>query len=300
LRYIEIAARVPAADADAVCDALREAAGASPWIERPFTQRSLEDDATVDESAPVTVRAYVPADRAQGTAAAVDAALAAVSIRADVVTRAVDEEDWAESWKEHFHIERFGERIIVVPSWRSYEPRDGDVIIELDPGMAFGTGQHETTRMCLEALERVVRPGARVLDVGCGSGILAIAAAKLGAREVLAVDVDANCVRITEQNARTNGANSVVRAAEGSIGDAWPFEAPPAGFDVVVANIMARVIIEAAPALVGALASDGRTIVSGIIAEREAATVAALEEAGARVDAVRAMGEWRCIEAVRA
>jgi len=278
---------------------MRAATGAAPWIERPFSQPTLEDEATIDASAPVTVRAYVPAGRANGIAHALDAALARASVRGDVSTRTVGEEDWAESWKEHFHVERFGERIVIVPSWRSYEPRDGDVVIELDPGMAFGTGQHETTRMCLEALERVVRRGARVLDVGCGSGILAIAAAKLGAGEVLAVDVDADCVRVTGENARANDVTRVVRAGEGSVGDAWPFEALAAGFDVIVANIIARVIIEAAPALVAALAPQGRLIVSGIIAEREAATVAALAAAGARIDAVRAMGEWRCIEAVR-
>jgi ribosomal protein L11 methyltransferase len=242
----------------------------------------------------------VPAERADGIGDDVRAALAGASIAGTVSMRVVDEEDWAESWKEHFHVERFGERIVVVPSWRPYEALERDVIIRLDPGMAFGTGQHETTRMCLEALERAVRPGVRVLDVGCGSGILSIAAAKLGAREVLAVDVDANCVRITDENARTNAVEAIARAREGSAGAGWPFEMAAEGFDVVVANIVARVIVELAAVLVGALAADGRLIVSGIIGEREAETIAALEAAGARIDVVRAMGEWRCIEAVRA
>lgn len=300
MRYIEISARVASSDAEAACDALRDATGAAPWVERPFTQPTLEDDATIDAQADAIVRAYVPAERADGIDDDVRAALARASIGAAVSARMVDEEDWAESWKEHFHVERFGERIVVVPSWRAYEPRDGDAVITLDPGMAFGTGQHETTRMCLEAIERAVRPETRVLDVGCGSGILSIAAAKLGAREVLAVDVDANCVRITEENARANGVDGVVRAREGSAGAGWPFEMPAAGFDVIVANIIARVIVELAPALVRALAADGRLIVSGIIGEREAETSAALEAAGARISGVHAMGEWRCIEAVRA
>ena len=300
MRYLEISARVASGDAEAACDALRDATGAAPWIERPFTQHSLEDDATIDAQADAIVRAYVVAERADGLADAVRAAFARASIGGGVSTRVVDEEDWAESWKEHFHVERFGERIVVVPSWRRYEPRPRDVVITLDPGMAFGTGQHETTRMCLEALERAVRPGTRVLDVGCGSGILSIAAAKLGAREVLAVDVDANCVRITDENARANGVEGIVRVREGSAGDAWPFATPSEGFDVVVANIIARVIIELAPALVSALAPAGQLIASGIIGEREAETVTALGAAGARIDVVRAMGEWRCIEAVRA
>jgi ribosomal protein L11 methyltransferase len=300
VQYVEISARVASGDAEAACDALRDATGAAPWIERPFTQPSLEDDATMDANADAIVRAYVPAERADGIGDDVRAALAGASIAGDVSTRVVDEEDWAESWKEHFHVERFGERIVVVPSWRAFEPREQDVVITLDPGMAFGTGQHETTRMCLEALERAVRAGARVLDVGCGSGILSIAAAKLGAREVLAVDVDANCVRITDENARANAVDGVVRARVGSAGAGWPFEAHAAGFDVVIANIIARVIVELATSLVGALASEGRLIASGIIGEREAETVTALEASGARIDAVRAMGEWRCIEAVRA
>jgi ribosomal protein L11 methyltransferase len=291
---------VAASDAEAACDALRALVAGGAWIEQPFSQHDLESEAQIDSAAPAIVRAYVPADRANGVAGEARAALAEASVSADVSTRAVDEEDWAESWKEHFHVERFGERIVVVPSWRTYDHQPDDVVIALDPGMAFGTGQHETTRMCLEALERVVAPGMRVLDVGCGSGILAIAAAKLGARDVVAVDVDVDCVRITRENAELNGVYETVAAEQGSVGAGWPFEDPPSGFDVVVANIIARVIIEHAPALLGALAAGGRLIVSGIIAEREAETCEALAAAGEGITSVRVMGEWRCIEAERA
>ena len=221
-------------------------------------------------------------------------------LQAEIAQRDVAEEDWAESWKEHFHVERFGERIVVVPSWRTYDPQPRDVILTLDPGMAFGTGQHETTRMCLEALETAVTQGVRVLDVGCGSGILGIAALKLGAREVYAVDVDANCVRVTHENAAMNSVGGVLHVGIGSMGASWPFDVPAAGFDVVVANIIARIIIEMADALVAAVAPAGRLIVSGIIGEREIEVREALAASGARVESVRAMGDWRCIEAVRA
>jgi ribosomal protein L11 methyltransferase len=146
-----------------------------------------------------------------------------------------------------------------------------------------------------------------VLDAGCGSGILSLVAAKLGATTVAAVDSDDICVRVTQENACDNNVDGIVRAARGSLGDAWPFPEPPHDrFDVVVANIIARVIVELAQPLVDALADGGhgrpggRLIVSGVIEEREAEVRTALEAAGARVDHVRAINDWRCIEATRA
>lgn len=299
MRYTEISAAVSSTQVERAADILRHLTGRDVSIERPFTQPDLESDAVVDTASTAIVRAYADGDSGSGALERARAALASAEVEARVMARDVAEEDWAESWKEHFHVERFGERIVVAPSWRRHEPEPGDVVVTLDPGMAFGTGQHETTRMCLEALERVVRPGGRVLDVGCGSGILAIAAARLGAREVLAVDVDADCVRVTEENARRNGVDGIVRVRRGSLGDAWPFDQPSAGFGVVVANIIARVIVDLAPNLVGALADGGRLIVSGVIGEREREVVEALTAAGLRIERVRAMGDWRCIEAGR-
>jgi ribosomal protein L11 methyltransferase len=268
------------------------------WIEAPFVQHDLESDAVVDPAARRTIHGYATHDAGEGAARDVGRALAEAGVVAAISRRDVEEEDWAESWKEHFHVERFGEHLVVVPTWRAFEAARGDITIALDPGMAFGTGQHETTRMCLEALERAVRPGMAVLDAGCGSGILSLAAAKLGAREVVALDIDANCVRVTSDNARLNGVEAVVAARQGSVGDAWPADLAARSFDVVVANIIARVIIEAAPALADALAPGGRLIVSGIIAEREGETVAALTAQGIEIASVRGMGEWRCIEGV--
>lgn len=300
MNYIEITAAVPTADAERASEVLRAHTGLDVSIEVPFTQADLESDAVLSTGGTALLHAYVAEDDA-GRALAVTAgnAFAGASLAVEITQRLVAEEDWAESWKEYFHVERFGERIVVVPSWRTYDVQPGDVVLTLDPGMAFGTGQHETTRMCLEAIENAVLPGTRVLDVGCGSGILAIAAAKLGAREVYAVDVDPNCVRVTRENAAANRVDEV-GAETGSAGDAWPFGTPAAGFDVVVANIIARVIIDLAEPLVGALAATGVLIVSGIIGEREHEVCDALVAVGARVESVRAMGDWRCIEAVRA
>ncbi len=298
MRYIELSAAVDPACAEAAADVLRAVTGAGVAIEAPFSQPDLDAAAVPSADGAALVRAYVAAGAGSAALArTVASALRAAGIRAEVTAGAVDEEDWAEAWKEHFHVERFG-RLVVVPSWRAYEASPGDVVLTLDPGMAFGTGQHETTRMCLEALGRCVRPGARVLDAGCGSGILAIAAAKLGAVNVRAVDIDPDCVRITGENARANGVDACVRAGLTRLGDAaW---APAGKFDVVVANIIAATIIDLAPALVGALAADGRLVASGIIAAREPEVCAALVGAGARIVDVRAMGDWRCVEAVRA
>lgn len=298
MEYTEIIATVAAPDADRAATLLRDLIESGVWLEAPFTQPDMESDAIVDRSAAVRIHAYVPESAgADEVECAASAALSAAAIDAALSVRSVAEEDWAESWKEHFHVERFGERVVVVPSWRTYDPESDDVVFRLDPGMAFGTGQHETTRMCLEALERHVGPGMRVLDGGCGSGILSIAAAKLGASAVYAIDIDPNCVRITRENAQVNAVDGIIRA-ECVAGHA-PLGAYAGRADVVVANIVARVVIELARPLVGAMAPGGRLIASGIIGEREAEVTGALTEAGARVISSRWMGAWRCIEAVR-
>jgi ribosomal protein L11 methyltransferase len=297
VRYIELTATVAYADAELTAAILRDITGVGASIDLPFTQRDLESDAVLRNDASASVHVYV---REGDPSAAARASLGAAGIDAALTTSVVADEDWAESWKQHFHPERFGERIVVVPSWRTYEAAANDIIITLDPGMAFGTGQHETTRMCLEALERCVRPGDRVLDVGCGSGILAIAAAKLGAAQVAALDIDPDCVRITRENAALN--HVLVEARQAAAGDAELFtaHASTASFDIIVANIIAATIIGLAPSLVAALAPAGRLITSGIISEREPAVVAELESRGLTIEAVHRMGDWRCIEAVRA
>ena len=299
MNYIEIAVSLATGDVERAADVLRDLTGNDVWIETPFVQADLESDAILSTNGTSIARAYIDEDLPTSVST-ISGALAAAGLIAQVSQRAVAEEDWAESWKEFFHVERFGQRIVVVPTWRDLSPAPGDVVLMLDPGMAFGTGQHETTRMCVEAIEHAVRPGVRVLDVGCGSGILSLAAAKLGASQVVAVDIDPNCVHVTDENARRNGVEDVVDAYVGDPADAWPVRIDPSSFDVIVVNIIARIIINLADRLAAALAADGRLIVSGIIAEREGEVVAALSSRGLGVASIRAMGEWRCIEAVRA
>lgn len=205
-----------------------------------------------------------------------------------VSARPVKEEDWANAWKEHFHVQRIGRTIVVRPTWRAHAPRPGECVIDLDPGMAFGTGAHPTTALCLEALEEQVRPGDVVYDIGTGSGILAIAAAKLGARAVVACDVDPVAIRVAGENIRRNGVAARVTLLEGS----WRELNRHGKAHLAVANIVAGVICAMAPDVPGLLEPGGRFVASGIVRESEARVREALVAAGMSVEGSAARGEW--------
>lgn len=211
-------------------------------------------------------------------------------------SREVDEADWQDSWREHFHTLHVGSRTVIVPTWRSYEPAEGDVVIELDPGMAFGTGHHPTTTMCLKALEQSVTPGCSVLDLGCGSGILSIAAAKLGASEVLALDIDATAVETAMANVRQNGVDTVAKVDEGTL----PYPSlRPGGYDVVVANISSTVISSLAGSIARAARPGGRVVASGVLDQARGPVVQRLEEAGLHMERVDVDGDWVALRLVR-
>lgn len=188
-----------------------------------------------------------------------------------------EDTDWQNSWKSHFGLLRIGRRLVVRPSWIEYQAAPEEVILEIDPGMAFGTGYHPTTHTCLEALEEVVRPGMEVLDLGTGSGILAIAAAKLGAARVVALDIDPQAVRAARQNFRRTGITRAVALSLGSVPHAL---ADLARFDVAVANISARGIRDRAPYVVPALRPGGAFIASGILKDQQEEVCPALLELG--------------------
>ncbi|MBO8141410.1 MAG: 50S ribosomal protein L11 methyltransferase [Firmicutes bacterium] len=210
----------------------------------------------------------------------------------------IRDEDWAESWKRHYRPLVVGRRLLVKPAWLDVEPA-GREVIELDPGMAFGTGHHPTTQLCLEALDELVRRGDPVADVGTGSGILAIAAARLGAEPVVAVDVDPVAVQVAIDNCRRNGVERRVRVARGSAATAKNL-LPGGQARTVVVNILAKVIEEMAGELVALLAPGGRLVAGGIVAPAAAGVGAGLERAGRRVDEERARDEWRCLIGTRA
>ncbi|CAI8017858.1 Ribosomal protein L11 methyltransferase [Geodia barretti] len=186
------------------------------------------------------------------------------------VTSLDNDADWQNSWKEHFTLLRIGKRLVVKPSWIDYVTEENDVLIELDPGLAFGTGYHPTTYTCLESMEQLVRPGFMVLDLGCGSGILTIAAVKLGAAGVVALDIDPQAVQASRQNFRRTGIKNKVQLDQ----------APAGSFDLAVANISSRGIRERARDILPALKPGGTLIASGIIDEQQADTEEALLEAG--------------------
>ena len=180
----------------------------------------------------------------------------------ELVVEELEEADWESAWKAHFRLLKVGGRLIIKPSWIDYQERPDEVVIELDPGMAFGTGYHPTTKMCLEVMEEVLRPGMEVLDLGTGSGILTIAAAKLGASSVLALDTDPTAVKTARKNFRASGLISKVRLVRGTL----PNPLAQAGsFHLATSNISAKVIKERASYLRQALRSGGLLIVSGFM-----------------------------------
>jgi ribosomal protein L11 methyltransferase len=187
------------------------------------------------------------------------------------------DEDWQNAWKAHFSLLRVGERLVIKPSWIEYQAKPGDVVIELDPGMAFGTGYHPTTYTCLAALETLVQPGMTVLDLGTGSGILTIAAVKLGAAQVTAVDIDTQAVRAARQNFRRTGILKQVSLITGSLPHP---QVLPQQFDLALANISARAVRERAPSILPTLKLGGKLIASGIIQDQYPEVRTALAELG--------------------
>jgi ribosomal protein L11 methyltransferase len=212
----------------------------------------------------------------------------------------IDEEDWAESWKQYFKPLRVSERLTIRPTWEPYEPGPGEIVIDLDPGMAFGTGTHATTALCLRALDRAIRGGEDVIDVGTGSGILAIGAVKLGARRVLALDLDPVAVASAKANAELNGLADRIDVRESDLlgvlkesgaSAGTPFNvAPPV--DLVVANILAEIILLFIGDVYAALKPGGLYIASGIYVNKEDAVKQGLEAAGFEITRRDEQEDW--------
>ncbi len=303
--WLELAVTADQEAVEAVSEILSRVAPGGVSVELPFELVDEGLGARTDGSRPAIIRAYVPALDAVGAKAAVDEAegslahLQAFGLRpiGELQVRSVHEEDWADAWKRHFPVLRIGRRLVIRPTWRRHRARPDDVVLALDPGMAFGTGLHPTTRLCLAAIERWADEGrlagARVLDVGCGSGILSLAAAKLGAAEVLGVDTDPIAAEATAANARRNRLVRRVHARGGSL------PVPESPFDGVLANLIASVLMHLAGELAASLRPGGRLLASGIFMDREAEVRAAFDGVGLSVVGRTEETDWVCLEVVR-
>ncbi|MGI6224641.1 MAG: 50S ribosomal protein L11 methyltransferase [Peptococcales bacterium] len=204
----------------------------------------------------------------------------------------VKEEDWANSWKAYFKPEKIGEKTVIKPSWEEYSPKPGELIIELDPGMAFGTGGHATTALCIKLLEQYVRPGMEIIDVGTGSGILSILAALLGAKTVQALDFDTVAVEAAINNVRENKLEKTITVNHSDL----LAKAQGQG-DIIIANIVADIIKHLIPDVPGRLKENGIFIASGIIDERKTDVIQALEEHGFKIIQVKEEAGWVAIVA---
>ncbi len=243
------------------------------------------------------IRSYLPvdgttADRKEQIRVAVDL-ISRLCDLSPLEERVLEEGEWMETWKSHFTALRVG-RIVIRPTWIEHAVEEGDVVIDMDPGMAFGTGHHPTTHMCLQELEKLVTPGARVLDVGTGSGILAIAAAKLGAGDILALDVDPIAIKAARSNVKANGLQSTIKVSKRALAS---HKATRATFDLVVANIYTKVILEMASDLVAQAAPQGMLALSGIMAERAPEVESRLREEGCALLRTSREGDWAAIVA---
>lgn len=262
-------------------------------VEEPFTQDPDGDNMALDPSRPVTVRTFLAAaDTTEETLDEIRKALRALGRLRHVGELTITEraeEDWANAWKAHYYTHRIGERVTVRPPWHESAPEPDQVMIVLDPGMAFGTGLHPSTRLCVLALEQELRAGDRVLDVGTGSGILATAAAKLGAARIDAVDIEPVAVRSTRENAERNDVGDRIQVELGSVGPGEPFHGT---YDLVLANIIARILIDLAVPLAEAVAPGGTLLLSGIISMREPAVRRAFDATGLVFDRQQQIDDW--------
>ncbi len=291
--WLEIWLEVTGEGAEAAADVLRRYAHQGVAIENRFPSDAWEDEPVPQDH--LVVRAYIPIDaEVDAKRRQIEEALYYLS-RIDPHIpppsfRTVREEDWAEAWKQHYHPIRVGSRLLIKPAWLEVQAGPEDIVIELDPGMAFGTGTHPTTQLCLQACEWLVRPDTLMLDLGTGSGILAIAAAKLGARRIIARDIDEVAVRMTQDNARRNGVANRVVAQHGSLEGLL---SSPRRFDLGMANITANIIRElASQGLQHLIRPGGAFVFSGILREQADDVAAVLASIGLVERDRREQGDW--------
>ncbi len=304
MNWLEIAVEASREASEAAYAVMSQHAAGGVAIEEPVRQPADGDGAEIDYDRPVTLRAYVPVDgQHEAKRLAIEEGLwhlSQIDIHGIGAVSAAElaEEDWANAWKDHYHTRKVGRRIVIKPSWRQYEAAPDEVVVELDPGMAFGTGLHPTTESCLQLLEDLVQGGERILDLGTGSGILSLAAAGLASGPILALDVEQIAVATASENAQRAGFGDKIEVRLGSL--PLPEGEGARSFDLVLANIIARVLVDLAPQLRAVLAPGAKLLASGIIDQREAEVIDAFTQAGLAVSRRVQNGDWVSLVCVRA
>jgi len=290
MKWLEISIPVAAEAAEAVSETLSRYVPQGVAID-------LGNDPTSQD---VTIRAYLDQDSEtlEETRQKIEEAiwhLSQIWPMPQPTYQTIADQDWTARWKKNIPILHMGTHIIIKPLWRDYDTHENDIVLEMDPGLAFGTGLHPTTQLCMEALEDLIQPGMHILDLGTGTGILAIAAAKLGAGEIAAIDNDSNAVKATRHNARNNQVADKLDIIHGSLSEAKD------AYDLVLANILAPIITKMAQeGLAARLKQDGRLVASGILAEQVDEVSATLKQNGLTVTDIRKKEDWIALIATRA
>jgi ribosomal protein L11 methyltransferase len=297
MRWLELTVQTHPEAVESVSELLSRYAPGGVAIEEPIELLDEGQEYRVLAGQPVQVHAYLPVDGKEEEARQRVAeglwhfASLGSHFVGELQTRIVNEEDWANAWKEFFHVTHIGQRLVIRPSWRDYTPKDNEVVLELDPGMAFGTGLHPTTRLCLEQIEQYTRPGMRVIDVGTGSGILALAAAQLGATSVYCIDNSSVAVESATANAAINGLSDKITVTLGTLDEAEAARKANQ-YDMVLVNILAHIIGGIAPQLAQVTAPRGVLIASGIIEARRSEAEQPLLAAGLELIDQAMIDDW--------
>ncbi|MEL6404206.1 MAG: 50S ribosomal protein L11 methyltransferase [Chloroflexota bacterium] len=300
--WVEVSLQVDGEAAEAIAQELQKWCHQGVSIEQVGVQEGNYDDGDVPPAETLIVRGYIEQNaETEEKRYQIERSLGYMNMMLPMPKaqwRVVADEDWADTWKKHYKPVRLGKRILVRPLWiDDVELGDDDIEIALDPGMAFGTGTHPTTQLCLEALERMVTPKLDVLDLGCGSGILSIAAAKLGAGKIVAVDIEEKAIEATNENAEQNGVAEQISAYQGGLETVIT---SARRFDLVVVNILAKIIMAMTEQNLGdTVRPGGRAIFSGIIDTQIDDVEAALRKTGLEPVARYQQGDWILVEAER-
>ena len=307
--YIEVTVKTTSIAEDAICEVLLEA-GAAGVVISDDSAPKLDDDcialnqkSDLKEGESLICAYYADDEKLSDVISFIRTRLDEIKLSVkefdlgslEVTTSNVNDADWANGWKKYFTPFCVDDNIFVTPTWADFDAPKGSIVLNIDPGMAFGTGTHETTKLCIKSLKKHVQGDDTIADIGCGSGILAIAAAYLGAKEVLALDRDTASIDAANKNIEINGFSDKIKVIKSDLLK----DAPQFFADVIVANIIADIIIKLNKSVKQYLKEDGTYIVSGIIADRMDEVISSLNENGFNVIDTDMMGEWRVITAKR-